>query len=206
MKHLILTLLIFINLLSLSSQDVRNVSWGMNKIDVQSSESLNIFKRIDANVNNSVLVYKDQIFGDSIYVWYQFLYDSLTSVIYQYYPSSTLEESYDNMIRIVNLLTTKYSEPIEIIWNCKDPDIRNIIDNSKNQNQELEYLFYTGDITGISYKWLTGRTFISLIIASGTLNVQGRDFIFPKFSIIYKSYNHDILLQKSQNEYLQKKF
>lgn len=206
MKRLILTLAISINLISLYTQDVRNVSWGMNKIDVQSSETLNLFKRIDANANNTVLVFKDQIFGDSIYVWYQFLYDSLSSVIYQYYPSSTMEESYDNMVRIVNLLTTRYSEPKDIIWNTKNPDIRNIVENAENQNQELEYLFYTGNITGISYKWLTDRSFISLIIAPGTLDVQGRDFIFPQFSIIYKSYNYDRLLQKSHNEYLQKKF
>ncbi|MBW1613974.1 MAG: hypothetical protein JRJ57_08390 [Deltaproteobacteria bacterium] len=206
MKRLILTLAIFINLISLFSQDVRNVSWGMNIIDVQSSETLTIFKRLDANANNTVLVYKDQIFGDSIYVWYQFLYDSLSSVMYQYYRSSTMEESYDKMLRLVNLLTTKYSEPKEIIWNCKDPDIRNIVENAENQNQELEYLFFAGDITGISYKWVTDRSFISLVISSENLNVQGRNFIFPAFSIIYKSHNYDRLLQMSQNEYLQNKF
>jgi len=205
MKHI----WIFIILLSLSaegnSQNLRNVSWGMSPDDVQKIEPLKLFKKLQANPNNIALVYKDFVFGDSIYVWYQFLYNSLSSISYQVYLSSTMEQPYQELIKYVDLLKKKYTEPLEVKWDCSDSNSKSYIENASNKDDEMNYLFYDGDIKEILYRWATGTTLIHFSIKGNTVKVNGREVKYPGFSIIYQSYDFDNLFEKAKKEQIENK-
>jgi hypothetical protein len=77
-------------------KDFREVVWGMKQSEVKALEVWKLNQSICSNADNCVQIYKGSILGDSISLWYQFLYDSLVSSSYLFYPSSTVPEP--NMI------------------------------------------------------------------------------------------------------------
>ncbi|BDX38984.1 hypothetical protein CYCD_23390 [Tenuifilaceae bacterium CYCD] len=206
MKYIIAFWLIILLTNEGHSQNLRNTSWGMSENEVKNIESLELFKRLEANQNNIVLVYKDYMFGDTLQVWYQFLCDSLSSITYYMKLSSTFEKPYDEMIKYLELLKKKYNEPIEVNWDSKDSESKSFLDNSYNKNEGMSLLFVTGDVNSILYSWLTETTRIYLLIKGETMHVEGREFRYPKFSIIYRSYNFEKLQDKSQELLVNNKF
>jgi len=191
--------------LVVNSQDIRNVTWGMTPAMVQQTESNKFFEKLVRDKNNSMIIYKDFILGDSVYVWYQFLYDSLASVSYQLYNSSIFEEPYSDMLKYVMSLTNKYGEPIDIKWDCRDPKSKQYVETAEDKNSELKYNFYTGDITSITYRWITPKSSIVLLISSTTLKVEGRDFKTPQISVLYRTLNFERIIRKAQSENINEK-
>lgn len=207
--HIMKTLFILITFaicLNASSQDIRNVSWGMRPSMVQELESSDFFEKLARDKNNTMIIYKDFILGDSVYVWYQFLFDSLASVTYQVYNSSIFEEPYTEMLKYVETLSTKYGAPIDTIWDCRDLKSKQIIELSENKNQEFQYNFYTGDISSVTYNWITPRTSIVLQVTSTTLKIEGRDFKTPAISVLYRTLDFEEKFQKSLKESIKEKF
>lgn len=200
--------ILFVVIFSLEgySQNIRNVNWGMSESQVKNIEKLDLHKRIEANSNNVVLIYKDFLLGNNFFVCYQFLYDSLSSITYKMNFSHSIEHPYDNMIKYLELLKEKYKEPIEVNWDCSDPKSRVYLEKSSDKNQEMGLLFYNGDIKRILYEWLAEQTKIYLLVEGGTLPFKGREITLPLLSIVYMSYDFERLLEKSNNENLNIKF
>ena len=205
MKTLLWLLFFSLFCVNVISQDIRNVSWGMTPAMVQQIEPNAFFKKLSRDKNNTMIVYKDFILGDSVYVWYQFLYDSLASVTYQLFNSSIFEESYSDMLKYVESLTIKYGDPIYIKWDCRDPKSKHYVEIAEDKNSEFSYNFYTGDITRITYRWETQTSSIVLLISSTTLKVEGRDFKTPEISVLYRTLNFESIIKKAQSEYINEK-
>jgi hypothetical protein len=177
----------------------------MKSFVVQQLEPNVLFKKLDRDKNNAMIVYKDFILGDSVYVWYQFLYDSLASVRYQLYNSSIFEESYSDMLKYVESLTEKYGDPIDIKWDCRDPKSKYYVENADDKNSEFSYNFFTGDITSILYSWKTPTSSIELVISSNTFKVDGKDFKTPGISVLYRMLNFESIIKRAQSEYINQK-
>jgi hypothetical protein len=205
MKTLFFLLLFSAYCVKANSQDIRNVSWGMTPAMVQQTESNVFFEKLVRDKNNTMIIYKDFILGDSVYVWYQFLYDSLASVTYQLYNSSIFEEPYSDMLKYVESLTKKYGDPIDIKWDCRDPKSKQYVEIAEDKNSEFKYNFYTGDITSITYRWMTQKSSVVLLISSTTLKVEGRDFKTPQISVLYRTLNFERTFKKAQSESINEK-
>lgn len=205
MRQICLALIVVILSFEGYSQNIRNVNWGMSESQVINIEKLDLYKRVEANSNNVVLMYKDFLLGNTFFVWYQFLYDSLSLITYKMSFSHSIEHPYDYMIKYLELLKEKYKEPIEVNWDCPDPKSRVYLEKSSDKNQEMGLLFYNGDIKRILYAWLAEETRIYLLVEGEAVPFKGSEIMLPLLSIIYMSYDFERLLEKSNKENLNNK-
>lgn len=187
------------------SQDFRGLEWGMSQESVQKIESLQPVKRLEANSNNFILIYDDRILGDPIKVVYQFLYNSLECIKYDFQPSSVFSEPYTYMNRYLESLIKKYGPPLETNWNSSDPDAKRYVEMAQDKDTELSMMIFDGTIQTITSRWETKSTNILLSVYGSKTKIDGRNVNTPRLSIIYCSKRYDLLVERTQNEYINEK-
>jgi hypothetical protein len=105
MKNLLVIIFIFVltnNIYAENEFDIRNVKWGMPKVEVMASESMKPIR-----VTDEYISYNFELMGEKTFLLYEFIKNSLLSARYVIEkPSTTINN------KIKKILVLKYGEPI----------------------------------------------------------------------------------------------
>jgi hypothetical protein len=199
MKTVSISLILLIWVHFSYSQDFRNASWDMSQQEVRVRETFQLFISNSYSENNSVLIYKGLISGDSVNLWYQFLYDTLVQCNYNFYLSTTVKKPYTQLMKYLDILKIKYGEPDQVLWDWKDEDWKYILEkNPEIADSEFAYMYATGDIVNVIYQWEKSNMVINLsfdpfVMESGTR--------FPTIKILYQSCKYGKLMKRHKIKY-----
>lgn len=181
------------------SQDFRNISWGMSQKEVLEKETFNHLRTLDHSKNSTAIIFNGELSGDSVHIWYYFLYDTLYASKYDFYASSTGLEPYSQLIRYLDILKRKYEEPDQMVWDWEGEDLTYFINyEAENPDTEFSFLFGMGDLKKVIYQWETSKTIVTMSVLPYKAN---NNFRMPTLEIGYKSWDSFRLTKKFQQEY-----
>ncbi len=102
MKKFIIIISVLFITITASASDFREVSWGMSKLEVLSTEDLN-----PISFKGSYVIYETYVIGKKMMIIYEFLYNNLIKASYTFKNKDKSEYE-----KFHDILTEKYGSPI----------------------------------------------------------------------------------------------